>query len=346
MAEDIKVGEVYYLPVRVTSRNENMEREYLAVEPVGMAVPEQVLAGDAVAQQLTYRHIGFGEYAAALARAMSGQTEISAEEIANVGFIAGRKRVEGAHLEEAAMLAPGQSVPGKVGRAGRAVYEANMDAIGYVDRKCNTLAALAVADAVYRAAKRENKDGLVPDAELRRIAIETAGMAIDRAAQPQLRTQKGYWAAGGGAFGAMGNFFYMFKSEVLGKLGLYVGQMFAGHHGAWIGGALSFGVLNSLVLALIDYVRGYWYDDEEDKWEKRAKQFVWNEFANDISAVPVLGDLEGWGRSTLLGGRPWNSSMVDMLVPFKDMYTYGKRELKNIDKGASWDKRHCVKKVA
>lgn len=61
MAEDIKVGEVYYLPVRVTSRNENMEREYLAVEPVGMEVPEQVLAGDAVAQQLTYRHIGFGE---------------------------------------------------------------------------------------------------------------------------------------------------------------------------------------------------------------------------------------------------------------------------------------------
>lgn len=305
---------------------------------VGGYVPEQVLAGDAVAQQLTYRHIGFGEYAAALARAMSGRTEISAEEIANAGFIAGRKRVQGAHLEEAAMLAPGQSVPGKVGRAGRAVYEANMDAIGYVDRKCNTLAALAVADAVYRAAKRENKDGLVPDAELRRIAIETAGMAIDRAAQPQLRTQKGYWAAGGGAFGAMGNFFYMFKSEVLGKLGLYVGQMFAGHHGAWIGGALSFGVLNSLVLALIDYVRGYWYDDEEDKWEKRAKQFAWNILANDISAVPVLGDLEGWGRSTLLGGRPWNSSLVDMVVPFKDMYTYGKRELKNIDKGASWDK--------
>lgn len=305
---------------------------------VGGYVPEQVLVGDAVAQQLTYRHIGFGEYAAALARAMSGQTEISAEEIANAGFIAGRKRVEGAHLEEAAMLAPGQSVPGKVGRAGRAVYEANMDAIGYVDRKGNTLAALAVADAVYRAAKRENKDGLVPDAELRRIAIETAGMAIDRAAQPQLRTQKGYWAAGGGAFGAMGNFFYMFKSEVLGKLGLYVGQMFAGHHGAWIGGALSFGVLNSLVLALIDYVRGYWYDDEEDKWEKRAKQFAWNILANDISAVPVLGDLEGWGRSTLLGGRPWNSSLVDMVVPFKDMYTYGKREVRNVAEGESWDK--------
>ncbi|MGN0869467.1 MAG: hypothetical protein ACI4O9_08110 [Akkermansia sp.] len=305
---------------------------------VGGYVPEHVLAGDAVAQQLVYRHVGFGEYAAALARAMSGQTEISAEEIANAGFIAGRQRVEGSHLEEAAMLAPGQSVPGKVGRAGRAVYEANMDAIGYVDLKCNALAALAVADAVYRAAKRENKDGLVPDAELRRVAIETAGMAIDRAAQPQLRTQKGYWAAGGGAFGAMGNFFYMFKSEVLGKLGLYVGQMFAGHHGAWIGGALGFGVLNSVVLALIDYVRGYWSgDDEEDQW-KPAKQFLWNVFANDVSAVPVLGDLEGWARSTVLGGRQWNSSLVDMVVPFKDMYTYGKREVKYISEDESWDK--------
>lgn len=136
----------------------------------------------------------------------------------------------------------------------------------------------------------------------------------------------------------MGNFFYMFKSEVLGKLGLYVGQMFAGHHGAWIGGALSFGVLNSLVLALIDYVRGYWYDDEENKWEKRAKQFAWNVFANDISAVPVLGDLEGWSRSTLLGGRPWNSSLVDMVVPFKDMFTYGKREVRNVAEEESWDK--------
>lgn len=48
MAEqnEVKVGEVYYLPVRVTSRNENMEREYLAVEPVGMEVPELVLTPD------------------------------------------------------------------------------------------------------------------------------------------------------------------------------------------------------------------------------------------------------------------------------------------------------------
>lgn len=48
MAEqnEVKVGEVYLLPVRVTSRNVNMEREYLAVEPVGMEVPELVLSPD------------------------------------------------------------------------------------------------------------------------------------------------------------------------------------------------------------------------------------------------------------------------------------------------------------
>lgn len=46
MDEDIKVGEVYYLPVRVTSRNVNMEREYLAVEPMGMEVPELMLSPD------------------------------------------------------------------------------------------------------------------------------------------------------------------------------------------------------------------------------------------------------------------------------------------------------------
>ena len=44
--ENIKTGEVHLLPVRVTSRNVNMEREYLAVEPVGMEVPELVLSPD------------------------------------------------------------------------------------------------------------------------------------------------------------------------------------------------------------------------------------------------------------------------------------------------------------
>ena len=43
---EIQVGKVYYLPVRVTSRTVNMEREYLAVEPVGLEVPELVLSPD------------------------------------------------------------------------------------------------------------------------------------------------------------------------------------------------------------------------------------------------------------------------------------------------------------
>lgn len=43
---EVKIGEVYLLPVRVTSRNVNMEREYLAVEPVGMEEPELVLTPD------------------------------------------------------------------------------------------------------------------------------------------------------------------------------------------------------------------------------------------------------------------------------------------------------------
>lgn len=306
---------------------------------VGGYVPERVLADDGVAQQLVYRHIGFGEYVGALAKAASGQTEITAEEIAGAGFIAGRQRVEGSHLEDTAMLAPGQGVPGKTGRVARAVHEGSMDVIGWADRKANTLAALALAEVVYQQAKRENKDGLVPDADLRRVAIETAGMMIDRAAQPQLRTQKGYWAAGGGAFGAMGNFFYMFKSEVLGKLGLYVAQMFAGHHGAWLGGALSFGVLNSLILALIDYVRGYWYDDEEDKWTKRAKSFAFNVVANDISSVPIAGDMVGDLRTMVLDEWSFRSSrVVDMVNPFSDLNKYSKREWKNIQKGASWDK--------
>lgn len=305
---------------------------------VGGYVPEHVMAGNELVQHLTYRHIGFGEYVAALAKAVSGKTEITAQELAKAGFIAGRKRVTGSHVEEAALLAPGQKVPGKLGRKMRALYEANMDAIGWADVAANTRAALAVAEVVYQQAKRENKDGLVPDAELRRVAIETAGLMIDRAAQPQLRTQKGYWAAGGGMFGALGNFLFMFKSEVLAKVGLYTAQMMAGKHGAWIVGALSFGVANSLVLALIDWIGGRWYDDDEDKWKKRLAKFSFNVVANDISSVPGVGDAVGDLRSAVLGEWSFGSSRLVDLVPFGEMGKYGAHEVKNIAEGARWDK--------
>lgn len=305
---------------------------------VGGYVPERVMAGNELVRDLTYRHIGFGEYLKALSKAVAGKTEIKLEEIEEAGFIQGRVREAGSNLEAAALLAPGQKVPGKVARVARGLYEANMDAIGYVDRKANTRSALAIAEAVYQQAKKENKDGLVPDAELRRVAIETARMMVDRASQPQLRTQKGYWAAGGGAFGALGNFFYMFKSETLGKLGLYVSQMMSGQHGAWIKGALCFGVMNSVVLALIDAICGRWYDDDEDKWWKRAKGFAGNVLFNDISTVPLVGEAPAWLRAEVFGERRWNNSVVDMVVPFIDMWKYGKQEVKHAGKGASWDK--------
>lgn len=59
MAEqnEVKVGEVYLLSVRVTSRNVNMEREYLAVEPVGMEVPE--LVAEYVTLLRSLRKLGF-----------------------------------------------------------------------------------------------------------------------------------------------------------------------------------------------------------------------------------------------------------------------------------------------
>lgn len=303
---------------------------------VGGYVPERVLAGNELVQELTYRHVGFGEYMAALGKAMAGKTEITMKELESAGFIEGRKNVQGSHIEEAALLSPWQTVPGKVGRKGRALYEANMDAIGFVDRKANAKAALAIAEVVYQQAKKENADGLVPDAELRRVALETARMMVDRAAQPQLRTQKGYLAAGGGMFGALGNFFYMFKSETLNKIGLYVAQMMAGQHRAWLVGALSFGVMNSVVLALIDWICGRWYDDDDEKWEKRAKSFAGNVFFNDIATVPFAGDIVDWVRGQWLGERYWASNS---LVSWgTDTWKYGARVWENIDEGASWDK--------
>lgn len=300
---------------------------------VGGRVPTSIIEGNAIKQQLVYRHIGLGEYLKYLCAAMAGRTEITWQEVEQADYIAGRMSVEGHNLEQASMLAPGQKVPSKLGRAGRTVSEKSMDAIGWADRKSNTVAALAIAEAVYQQAKAENKDGMVPDAELRRVAIETAGLMIELAAQPQLRTQKNYWAASG-ALGVFGDFFFMFKSEALGKMGVYIAQMFNGNHKAWLAGWLSFGVANALLLALIDYMRGYGPDDDDDDfWTRQLGSIALNTVFQDVSSLPVLGDVPAYLKSQILGEREWKSSLVDMVLPIRDIWSAGQREVKNIQRG-------------
>lgn len=303
---------------------------------VGGLVPTKVIEDGEVCKMLTYHRVGFGDYLKALSKAMVGKTEITVEEMQQAAYIKGRKNVRGRKIEAATMLNPDEKVPGAIGRKAELVSETAMDAIHFVDVKSNTRAALALAEVVYQRAKKENADGLVPDEELRRVAIQTAGLMIDRVAQPRLRTQQNFWTAGGGWAGCLGNFLTMFKSETLAKLGEYIALAMNGQYFHLGAAAFSYGLLNALILALIDWVRGYGDDDEDATqwWLTLGTNVVFN----DLGSVPVFGTGVEWVKHKIAGGYMPQSSPMEMVVPYSELWKYSKQVYRNFDKDASWDK--------
>lgn len=303
---------------------------------VGGLVPTKVIENGEVCKTLTYHRVGFGDYLVALSKAMTGTTDITLEEIQQAAYIRGRKNVRGRKIERATMLTPNEKVPSKLGRTAELVSETAMDAIHYVDVKSNTRAGLALAEVVYQKAKAENKDGLVPDEELRRVAIQTAGLMVDRVAQPRLRTQQNFWTAGGGWAGCLGNFLTMFKSETLAKLGEYIALAMNGQYARLGTAAFSYGLLNALILALVDWMRGYGDDDEDAAqwWLTLGTNIVFN----DLGSVPVFGTGVEWVKHKIAGGYMPQSSPMEMVVPYSDLWKYTKQVYRNVEKDASWDK--------
>lgn len=210
-----------------------------------------------------------------------------------------------------------------------------MDAIAVVDAEMCTASAMAIADVAYRQAVAADVNKVVPDDVKRAEALRLAGMALDVAGQPQLRTQKSYWAASG-ALGGMGDFLFMFRSDTLSKAGLWIAQATSGEGKAAVGGGLAFGIMNSLVLAMLEGLRGNLGDDD-DKWYQYLGAFSLDVLTNDATALPVVGDMLAKVRAGIMGEPVFESGLSD-LVPFGEVFEYGKREVKNIRKGASWDR--------
>ena len=210
-----------------------------------------------------------------------------------------------------------------------------MDAIAVVDAEMCTASAMAIADVAYRQAVAADVNKVVPDDVKRAEALRLAGMALDVAGQPQLRTQKSYWAASG-ALGGMGDFLFMFRSDTLSKAGLWIAQATSGEGKAAVGGWLAFGIMNSLVLAMLEGLRGN-LGDEDDEWYQYLGAFGMDVLTNDATALPVVGDMLAKVRAGIMGEPVFESGLSD-LVPFGEVFEYGKREVKNIRKGASWDR--------
>lgn len=264
---------------------------------IGGYVPHDVAVRDEGVAVLASQHIGVGDYAASLARVLSGNGAITAEQLKARGFMQYRMGGEhGKYLTQAARLDANRKVPGKIGRGARKLTDAGMDLIGTVDLKSNMPGMLALADCTYRKLKARN-DGSLTDEQIRELALDMAGMAMDTAAQPVLKTQKGFFAAHGSALGLMGQALYLFKSESIAKFGTFMAQAMGGEKRHALGGWLMFGSMNAFILALIAYVKGQWPDDDdEDKWAKVGTKFTLDMLTNDLTSVPMLGELAEFGR--------------------------------------------------
>lgn len=318
----------------------------------GGYVPDKWMLNNELCQEMTYRKIGFGEYMMALARVLSSMGSVSRGETKQQAFIYARKAVEGDGLLRVTYLAANQKLPGQadgwlgqkevpkgvlawLGQKANKVVEKAMDAIAVVDAEMCTASAMAIADVAYRQAVAADVQNVVPDDVKRAEALRLAGMALDVAGQPQLRTQKSYWAASG-ALGGMGDFLFMFRSDTLSKAGLWIAQATSGEGKAAVGGWLAFGIMNSLVLAMLEGLRGN-LGDEDDEWYQYAAAFGMNVLTNDATALPVVGEMLAKVRAGIMGEPVFQNGLSD-LVPFGEVFEYGKREVKNIRKGASWDR--------
>lgn len=322
----------------------------------GGYVPEKMVEHGVLVQDMALRKVGFGEFLRSLARVLTLRGAIGKSEVAGQEYIRGRKLYEGKGLAHTAMLEANQKVAGYepaggwlgwtavpnaiwswLGQKSEKVKELGMEALGFMDAEMCTLSAMALADAVYRQGKAEDREGLVPDEVLRARALQLAGMALDIAAQPQVRTQKGYWAASG-AFGALAPTLYMFRSNTLSKVGLWGAQMASGEKLPAATSFLAFGVLNALVLALLSMMRGDLPDDD-DEVKEMAVEFALNVLTNDASSLPLVGETIGTLRNTLQG-KHWaaQGGLGEMVLPFVTLGTDIYREVRNFDKDAPLDK--------
>lgn len=320
----------------------------------GGYVPDKWMLNNELCREMTYRKIGFGEYLQALARVVGCKGSVSRAEAKQEAFIYARKAVDGDGLLRVTYLAANQKLPGQtggegwlgmnevpkgvlawLGRKANKVVEKAMDAIAVVDAEMCTASAMAIADVAYRQAVAADVQKVVPDEVKRAEALRLAGMALDVAGQPQLRTQKSYWAASG-ALGGMGDFLFMFRSDTLSKAGLWIAQASSGEGRAALGGWLAFGIMNSLVLAMLEGLRGNLGDDD-DEWWQYAAAFGMNVLTNDATALPVVGDMLAKVRAGIMGEPVFQNGLSD-LVPFGEVFEYGRREVRNIRKGAGWDR--------
>lgn len=290
---------------------------------VGGQVPDAVVKQSGVYQVLTYSGIGAGELVKSYARVMAGKGAVSFREMTGSSVIQSRIQSGGKRVADALMMRTGQAMPNAVGRAGEVAGEWALEQMDMIDRKANTVAAMVVADAVYRKLSATDGGKEAGDKWVREQAVEAAGLMVDLVAQPKLRTQKGLWASHGGFFGGVGNFFYMFRSESLAKIGTYLAQLTSGDYAKAFAGFMSMGVGLWFVNLLCSFLKGQIDGDDLDD-EEGVLQFARKSAAEiifgDLASLPIVGG--GIGAAKAWAGGTWHyvQDPLQMFLPVSDLW--------------------------
>ncbi len=269
---------------------------------LGGEVPRDVIEGREGIRELEYRHIGMGEFAAAMARSKAGQSKISLKEIGESKAFLARLDSKYKRIAQRMTLKDGQ----RQHRYMMRYTDASMDAIDYVDRKFNVLSMHALADAIYHNLEKQKKEKNInwTHEEMVQAALDSVGRAISLSAQPKRIIDKSLFAARGGL---ITNIMLMFKSEIINKLGLTISRMMSGEIYSATSLHLLYGISTAFIATAIGWIRYGDSDDDEDKalW-KEALSFGVKIGTGDLSATPIIGDGIKSITSRLTG--EWNSA--------------------------------------
>ena len=297
----------------------------------GGYVPDKVVKQSGVYQVLTYSGIGAGDLIKGYAHVFFGHGAVSMKELVASNVFQSRIQSKGKRVADILMMPRGQKASVGLGRTADVVGEAGLELMDIADRNLNVVPAAVVADAVYRKLAATDAGKEAGDKWCREQAIEAAGMMLDLVAQPKLRTQKGLWASHGGWGGGLGDFLFMFRSEVLAKMGTYFAQLFSGQIGRAFAGYTSFGALAFLVKFMLDFVTGRIDGDDlddEDDWKKMARKSLAEIALNDLSSIPAVGSGFELMKSYIGGTRYYTHDPLANILPINEMISKSKRVYK------------------
>ncbi|MBQ8517122.1 MAG: hypothetical protein IJ498_06040 [Akkermansia sp.] len=297
----------------------------------GGYVPDKVVKQSGVYQVLTYSGIGAGDLIKGYAHVFSGHGAVSMKELVASNVFQSRIQSKGKRVADILMMPRGQKASVGLGRTADVVGEYGLELMDITDRNLNVVPAAVVADAVYRKLAATDAGKEAGDKWCREQAIEAAGMMLDLVAQPKLRTQKGLWASHGGWGGGLGDFLFMFRSEVLAKMGTYFAQLFSGQIGRTFAGYTSFGALAFLVKFMLDFVTGRIDGDDlddEDDWKKMARKSLAEIALNDLSSIPAVGSGFELLKSYIGGTRYYTRDPLANILPINEMISKSKRVYK------------------